>query len=181
MLQYLYTFNVLAASAGTNNIYSGRSPSGKETASGHITTGVNQTKTGVMNSHRAEDSFQLHTSFTPSSPSNMSLQDGETTVNNNNSSDLDISNRTLKVNVAQIGPMKDMAHHNTGLLIGGHAYVIIILSGLVLLAILFILCGLFHRAEAHKKPDPEGGLLFDNGPNQLLSSFFDAPTSMSLV
>jgi hypothetical protein len=64
---------------------------------------------------------------------------------------------------------------------GGHTYVITLLSVLVLLAILFTLCGLFHKAEAHTKSDLDDSLLFQSRHNNLLSSYFDAPSTTSLI
>ena len=64
--------------------------------------------------------------------------------------------------------------------VGGHAYLIIVLSLVVLSSILFTLCGLFYKAEAHKTSDYDDGLLFSRQTN-LISSFFDTPSSSSLV
>ena len=65
--------------------------------------------------------------------------------------------------------------------IGGHAYVIIILSGIVLLAICFTMCGLFYKAEAHKKSDVDDSLLYGHRPTHLISSLFDTISTTSMV
>ena len=64
---------------------------------------------------------------------------------------------------------------------GGTTYVIVLLSVLVLLAILFTLCGLFHKAEAHSKADLDDSLLFDIRHHDLITSYFDAPSTTSLI
>ena len=102
------------------------------------------------------------------SQNSTNLRDNDTMIFNNTSDKS--SNASVNVHILH----KQSVTHGK-LAIGGHTYVIIMLSGLVVLAILFTLCGLFHKAEAHKKPDFDDGLLFDSRPNHMMTSFFDTP------
>ena len=97
---------------------------------------------------------------------NTSLEDAK------NSTELNITNQAQHF----------IYSHNKGNLdIGGNTYVIILLSILVLLALLFIMCGLFQKAEAHSNADLSDSLLFDNPQNELMSSYFDAPITTSMI
>ena len=65
--------------------------------------------------------------------------------------------------------------------LGGHMYVIIMLSGLVCVAILFMLCSLFHKAEAFNvknSANNEGGLLYDKSGHL---TTYDGHTAVPLL
>ena len=64
---------------------------------------------------------------------------------------------------------------------GGHIYVIILLSIIVVLAILFTMFGLLNKAEAHSKSDLTDTLLFKNPQNDVMSSYFEARSTTSLI
>ena len=67
---------------------------------------------------------------------------------------------------------------------GGNTYIIFILSVLVVLAFLFAICGLFHKAEAHKKhddiEDDDNVLSVGGGHHDQLASPYLDPTTLAV-